>query len=790
MPPIPLPQGPARLTADFDAPTGPLVHGATGSLYGVSEDGVPADELLDAIDLTSLAAKPDGGAQHPGGDASEAVAVMRRNERVHKGQGLVFVYLQDLFAEWPYEDAGIDVYHERLCAVVPPMLTQANTGRLVWVPFNEPDWIWYSLKENDQAKFDRFLADWITTVQLLRSLAPGVPIAGPNEAYYHPEFLPHFLRRARDTGTLPEWTTWHELSPRSLAEFRGHYAAYRGLERRLGIAPRRVNIDEYGNNRDLSVPGQLVQWTAMFEETKVHADMAFWTAAGGYSGAAPQPCVPNGAWWFLKAYSGMTGETVRVTPPHPNTVDTLQGVASFDPDRGSAQILAGGTDAPFTIVAEGLDPAYWGERATATVYRIDWTGYEGAAGPPVALDQVTSAPGELEVHVPEPDRMAAYWVRIVPGQAAPVEPPPWRGRWEAEHAKVSSGQVNRLGCAEDGNGFAASGAHDVSGLHLNDSAVSFSVDVPADGDYDLAIFYSHMYGRGAEATEPQPAEQVLSVNGAERIVAYPTTMNWQHRSIEVAAVTLRAGGNAIELSKSGAIGTARGEVALDKIELHERRPERHVYEGAFARRDGDGLVFDLYAGDAGYRRIDGAARAVLAGPQNQWVPVDLARPVFLHQGINRLLADQETERLTVTAAAGPDVVEVRAQDVVRAGGSLLVVNDFAVGGHVVGWNGKGATASIEVETGAGPHALLIGYANDERSGGHEYNVDIVSRYCEIAVNGASIGRFPMRGTWTWNDFWTYPVIVELREGRNTIAFGNPDGPTAEFERFRIAPLNP
>jgi hypothetical protein len=766
------------------------MHGATGSLYGVSEDGVPADELLDAIDLTSLAVKPDGGAQHPNGDASEAVAVLRRNERVHKGHGLAFVYLQDLFAKWPYEDVGIDVYHERLCAVVPPMLTEANAGRLVWVPFNEPDWIWYSLKENDPAKFDRFLADWITTVQLLRGLAPGVPIAGPNEAYYHPEFLPHFLRRARDTGTLPEWTAWHELSPSSLAEFRCHYSSYRGLERRLGIAPRRVNIDEYGNNRDLSVPGQLVQWAAMFEDAKVHADMAYWTAAGGYSGAAPQPCVPNGAWWFLKAYSGMTGETVRVTPPRPNTVDSLQGMASLDAERRSAQILAGGTEAPFTVRAEGLDRAFWGERVTATVYRIDWTGYEGAAGPPVAVGQVTSAPEDLEFHVAEPDRMAAYWVRIVPGEAAPVPAPPWRGRWEAEQAKITSGQVMRLGSTEHGNGFAASGEHDVSGLHLNDSAVSFQVEVPAAGDYDLAIFYSHMYGRGAEATEPQPAQQVLTVNGAERFVEYPTTMNWQHRSIRVAAVSLREGANAIELSKSGAIGTARGEVALDKIELREHRSEHHVYEGAFARPDGEGLVFDLYADRAGYRRIEGASDAVLAGPQNQWVPVDLARPVFLHRGINRLRTGPEADRLAVTATAGPPVTEVRAQGAVRAGGSCLVVNDFAVGGHVIGWNGRNATATVVVESGAGPHALLIGYANDERTEGHEYNVDIVSRYCDISVNGAVIGRFPMRGTWTWNDFWTYPVLVDLREGENTIMFANPDGPTAEFERFRIAPLNP
>ncbi|THV24293.1 cellulosome protein [Glycomyces paridis] len=773
--------GPARIGVDFSAPAGPILHGAAGSLYGVSEDGVPGDELLDALDITTLAVKPDGGAQHPGGDASAAVAALRRN-----GSGLAFVYLQDLFAAWPYEDVGIDVYHERLFAVVPPMLTEANAGRLVLVPFNEPDCIWYALGENDPAAFDRFLADWITTVQLLRALAPGVPLAGPNESRYHPEFLPHFLRRARDTATLPEWMAWHELAPDALAGHRGHHRDYRALERSLGIDPLPVNIDEYGGNRDLSVPGRLVQWAAAFEETGVHADMAYWTAAGSYSGAAPQPNVPGGAWWFLKAYSGMTGATVRVHAPAPDGDDALQGLATLD--GTDAQILVGGTGADFTIAAAGLDPAVWGETATAVLHRIDWSGYEGAAGPPIPIAQVTGHPSLLEIPVESPDPMAAYWVAIAPGRAAPIAPPPWKGRWEAEGAHITSGTVNRQGRTADGNGFAASGEYDVGELNTNDSAVEFTVVVPRSGDYDLAIFYAHMYGRGHEPIEPQPAEQVLTVNGAERFVRYPTTMNWQHRSIATEPVRLDAGANTLRLSKSGAIGTASGEATLDKIELTERRPDRTVYEGAQARRGG--TVFDLYAREDGYHRIDGAASGVLAGPQNQHVPVDLARPVFLHRGVNRLRCREGVERLTVTPAEGPAPIQVLAHEAVRSGGSCLVVNDFAVGGHVIGWNGRGASATLTVPAQAGPHALLVHYANGERGRAHEYNIDLVTLHCDLTVNGAKAGRHPMRGTWTWNDFWSYPVIVDLRDGANTIVLDNPDAPTADFERFRIAPLNP
>ena len=53
----------------------------------------------------------------------------------------------------------------------------------------------------------------------------------------------------------------------------------------------------------------------------------------------------------------MTGQTVRVTPPHQNTVDTLQGLASFDAERVSAQILAGGTVEDFTVTPKDSTPS-------------------------------------------------------------------------------------------------------------------------------------------------------------------------------------------------------------------------------------------------------------------------------------------------------------------------------------------------------------------------------------------------------------------------------------------------
>ncbi|GAB4004952.1 hypothetical protein GCM10029992_51400 [Glycomyces albus] len=473
--------------------------------------------------------------------------------------------------------------------------------------------------------------------------------------------------------------------------------------------------------------------------------------------------------------------------------DTLQGVATIDSQRGNAQILAGGTAESFTIDANGLTAGFWGDQVTATVHRIDWSGYEGASGPPVAIDQVTGSPSNLEITIENPNRMAAYWVTIVPGGGnVTPEPEQWEGSWEAESAQITSGTVYRQGHSGDANGFAASNERDVGALTQSDSAVQFTVDVPDAGAYDLDIYYAHMYGRENDSITPQPTQQVLSVNGSgQRFVDYPTTMNWQHRGIVTEQIQLNAGSNTIRLAKSGSIGTANGEATLDKITLGLAGADVTVYDGAFARPDGSDLIFDVYAPADGYYDIEGAASAVLMGPQNQNVTVDLESSVFLHQGINRLRTGGSVATLTVTGdgdTAG--VIDIAADQATLTGGARLENNAFATGGQVIGWVGNGGTASIDVNApSAGAYMLLVHYANDERDGDHSYNIDIVSRDARFSVNGVVAHTLPMRGTWTWNDFWSFPVIVDLEAGSNTITIDNPDDYTANFEHFEVAPVN-
>lgn len=787
---------------------------------------MPGDNLIDPLTIPTMAGKPTHGTQHPNGDAEAVLTTLARH-----GDGDAYINLQDWFPDWPYAQLTVEEYLAEIDRIVPLMESSEHADRLVYVPFNEPNWIWYNRGADYEGTVERFLHDWDAVYTHLRAIAPDTPIAGPNESHYDARFMRDFMAHVSEAGTVPDVVTWHELSPDSLRYYEDHYDDYRALEAEFGVDPRPININEYGNNRDFGVPGQMVQWAAMFEDTGAYADMAYWTAAGGFSGNAPQTNVPNGGWWFLKTYSQMTGRTALVTPPQDDQVDTLQGIATFDEGREQAQILLGGGEGAATVDIAGLD---LGRKVTATVHEIAWTANEGASGPPQVVDRVALRPsrGEAAIELEGLDRMSAYWITLTPGtgDADPVEVP-WSGTWEAEDARITAGAVYDEGGTANANGFPASGGRSVGSLNRADSRVEFDVDVPEAGVYDLTVTYGNTYGRDL----PQggsPTEQFLTVNGGDAVtVTYPSTMQWAARGQVAVQVELEAGANTLAFAKTDAeAGTAYGEAGLDKIDLGLSAVDTHTYPAVLARAEGDvdyrygrnegvkvrgeeRVVFDVYAPADGYYEVaadaDGRGELTVLGPHGEDAAFDLddEQTLALHQGVNRIALSAAgrggltVHDLTVTGDGGDEgFTRIAASEADLSGTARLTDNTWASDGHVItgvgGGEGDTATLTVEADT-AGPHLLLVHYANDERTGGHAYNTNIISRYAEFTVNGEPVRTVPMRGTWSWNDFWSYPLIVELEAGVNTVEIGNPglhtdigdrEGRAADFDHFAIAPL--
>ncbi|MEU1552453.1 CBM35 domain-containing protein [Streptomyces scabiei] len=810
-----------QLTVDLGRTTGDVLHGANGTLYGLSDDGVPGDELVAPLHLTTVVQKAPGGAQHPNGDALTVKEGYDRN-----GGGEVHIYMQDIYAQWPYENLGLGDYLAKVDTMVRKVAARPDRDDFVWVPFNEPDGIWYQgLGSSDGATYARalsaFKSDWTTVYRKIRSIIPDARIAGPNETGYHSRLMNDFYPWAKADEVLPDITTWHELGPGSLRDFESHLADYRAVEKRAGISERPVSINEYGNRRDQSVPGQMVQWMSMFERNKVYADQAYWNIAGNLNDNAAQTNIPNGTWWLLRWYAGLTGETVAVDPPQPNTVDTVQGMASLDRRRRQAQVLLGGTSGSVDTVLRDI-PARLGKQVNITVERIGWSGYEGGTAPSVVSRTTRTVPKDRTVTVPLTglDAMSAYRVTVNPAGSGEPTPAslPWSASYEAENAAITSGTVYSQGSVSNPYGFATSGTKDVGSLNRSDSKVAFTVDVPQTGTYDLDVFYGNQSGG--------PATHTLTVDGGSpTTLAYGSTLNWTYRATARTPVSLTAGRHTLTLSK----GT--NEVTLDKIDLTASRTPDSVHPAAYADISGspsydysvsgisgagaveldhrDTAAFDVYAPADGYYTVhadysatgeatlglDGATAAVLPATEGALTGTPLR--LYLSAGNNRITAAVpgkgrlSLRDLRVTGTAGTSGVRTyEAEDATTAGSASVSGNSWASGNEYVGHVGLGAgnTLTFKVDApSAGRYVMNVRYANNEVAGSGNYNTNVVSRAADITVGDTST-RVMFRNSYSWSNFWDLPVPVTLKAGVNTVTFGNSTAYAPDIDKVTVAPL--
>ncbi|MFI6274780.1 CBM35 domain-containing protein [Streptomyces sp. NPDC050988] len=802
---------PQRVTVDLAASEGPVMHGANGTLYGLSDDGVPSDAALAPLKITSVSQKPEGGAQHPNGDALTVSKSFFRN-----GGGEVLVMMQDIYAKWPYEDLGIDDYLPKVDKIVSEVSADPNSDRFVYIPFNEPDQIWYNLGTSNQAQYeinrDRFFKDWKTVYQRIRAIDPDARIAGPNESGYHTRLLTDFLTFAKRENVLPQIMTWHELDSSSLRNFQGNYDSYRAIEKNLGIAPLKINIDEYANRRDLSVPGQLAQWVSMFERNKVYANQAYWDAAGNLDGNVVRSNIPNGGWWFFRWYAGLTGNTVKVTPPQANTIDTLQGLASYDKKRRQAQVLLGGSAGDSDVVVQNVSRSVFGRTVTATVAESAWSGYEGQHAAPRVLTRTkveVADDGSVTVPLRGMHKMSAYRIALTPGGSGTPSTAsvPWSASYEAEDAAITGGQVYTQGTVSNANGYAASGTKDVGSLNTASSKVDFTVDVPAAGTYDLAILYGNQSGT--------PATQKLSIDGGDpATVSYPSTENWTYRAKKDVGVELPAGRHVLTLAKGDA------EVTLDRIDLTARtgaapsasyeatladisgKPSYDysssagVGTGALVLRSGDKAVFDAYAPRDGYytvvSRANAAVKLELHGEKVTAAPGRALR-LYLVAGNNRIAMTAKGASVRSLDVSGTGstsgTLSYEGASATLAGGAKLVDSAHASAGSYVGWLGNSASSTAEFTVDApksGRHMLVVHYAhNDRRDNGHAYNTDIMSRTADITVGSAAPRKVTFKNTWSWDDYWTVGVPVDLKKGSNKVTFGNASAWAPNIDRIEL-----
>jgi hypothetical protein len=836
-----------KLTVDLGTDTGPFHGGASGTLYGLYGDGVPSRAVVEGMYVRTVTTKAQDGIQHPGGDALEILPSF-----VAAGGRDVYVYLPDFYRGFPYEWPGATGeerfagHREVIRRQVEHVLTLGELkSHVVYVPFNEPEGNMFG---EGEWSYDRvswrtdpraYFAAWQEAYHLIKGLHPEARIAGPNTCVLYPE-VKDFLEFAKEHDVLPDVVTWHELS--SPAEVRTNVARYREWERELGIGPLPVNLNEYAHNYHVSVPGQMIQWISAIEESKVDADIAYWNIAGNLNDSAVEANKGNGQWWLFNAYGRMTGNTVRVTAPHPNTQYTLQGVATLDVDKRQSRLLCGGASGAAHVVFENVDAEVFGTTAHVRVEEIPWTGQVGACAQPSRLrdGELPVVDGRVVLALTDLDEMSAYQVILSPGGNGSVSLPPsvrWRRTYEAEDATYTGSGYSKNGpegSPSDVDRFATSGGYHVGGLRTgSDGVLAFDVEVPQDGTYGISVF-ANSHNEADLVREQGPTNVFLRVDGERpRELRLPLGYKWAVWGHTDTEAELTAGRHRITLAAQDPdLGATKGDAVVDKLDLSLRDTEApELYDAEYADLRAGARVSHVHRGASGpgvavlprggtatfwvHTADDGEATVTVdrLGPGQGVVTVngedggrveDGPLALFLTGGINKITVTGGSDllivdRLRVAPSRGLlPTTAYAAEDGTLTGTAKVTGFPYATGGKAVDGIGAGPGNALTLTVTAeqpGRHALTIRYSNGEQAPATHYNPDPVCRHADITINAAAPHRVLFPTTFHFNDFRTLTVPVTLDEGGNTVTFTaqellNFDGRTknAHGQRSAYAPV--
>ena len=833
---------PDEFSIDVGDRTGAFMGGASGTLYGLYGPGLPSNNLIDGIQLRTVSTKAQDGPQHPGADALEVVKPL-----ADSSNGDVYIYMTDINRGFPYEVPGangaekeawfLDSIGKQVDQVL--QLPEEYRKRIVFVPFNEPEGNMYG---NGGQSFwgqswldnpDRFFSAWDRAYRLITSKIPDARIGGPNTSVLFDQDY-GFLQHAIANDTVPQAFTWHELS--NPATIRDSVAKYRGWEDELFAGTKwagqhlPINVNEYAFNYHTSVPAQMIQWISAIEDSKIDADIAYWNIDGNLSDSAVQSNRGNGQWWLLNAYGNMTGDTVTVHPPRPGQSYTLQGVATVDDADKKVHALLGGSSGDQNVYFDRL-PDYLSQTAHVQVRDIRWTGQIGDSGEPqtVAEFDAPVTNGSLglrfgEGGLPPLGTDSAYEIIVTPGQNAssPAQSPvSWRGVYEAENARFEGAtpEINGPeGTPGNVGGFYTSGTKDVGGIRAGSNLrMTFDVDVPAAGSYDLSVLAS-AYNKDALNLAQGPVNMFVTVDGGAEQEIYAELgykwVVWNHADTKV---DLKAGKNSITIAAKSLDGTRQtvGTAIIDKIDLTQPNPaytpiyeaENAVLHGASAAYDragvsgsgyvplsnGQSATFWVYNADDSEKALEvktlggGTATLRVNGVDLGTVSDAATVPAFLVGGVNKVevvgqsgtialdrVAVRGSEKAlasqTIEAEAGTLAGSAKAQDLSLASGGKAVVGIGGAPG-----NGNTLTQKVTVDQ-AGTYAMTLRYSNEEQSPSSHYNPDPVARRADISVNGGPVQKVLFPQSYNANQFWELTVEVQLQAGENSIRFASEEQP--------------
>ncbi len=369
----------STVVVEANQPFRDVTHVATGSLYGIADDGVPSDDLIAAIKPNTFVQMPPHGTQQPTGDFLDVWETAARHDA-----GVV-VRIIDFYPGWPYRfswetTSDRKAWEDVVRDVVSDVEESGATNVVAWAPFNEPDITW--LEENGD-----FHEAWEFTYNLLRELlGPDAVIQGPSFSD-NISGMRAFLEFAVETDTVPDVLEWHELIRSS--KIKGDVESINGMLDELGIDRLPIDIAEYAHPTEVGIPGALVGYVAKFERYGIdRAELAFWNQSGTLGDLLThRGGDPNGAYWLYTWYADMSGQMVTTTPPSNETL--LDAAAAVTDEQDEVRIITGGGNGATSVVVNGLDDLAFGDEVDVTLEVSPSYGRTVATPAPITISTTT-----------------------------------------------------------------------------------------------------------------------------------------------------------------------------------------------------------------------------------------------------------------------------------------------------------------------------------------------------------------------------------------------------------------
>ena len=814
----------STLSFDMSAKTGAVMKGASGYLYGIAENGVPSAEMVESVDIKSVAQKVPGGLQHPIGDMDNAAKMLTQAD-------YQVVYLQDVYDTWYYLHDSImqqradgtydwqqlldENYLPKVKTMTEALMQKPYADKIVYCLYNECDnGIWFGETQqdtnpdnaygvwcdfNDVGK-SNFNAAWLQTYALVKSVNPDAIIGGPGFFNYDVTKLENFLTFCQANDCVPDVMIYHELDESTVYFFDEHIREYRALEQRLGIDALPIVITEYGMMSENGYPGVMVQIITQFETNKVYGDNAYWRLADNLNDTCADNNSPNAEWWLMRWYTDMKGETVKATNKdilssnfknyfkyHLDELsfNGFMGIASTDGEE--IDVVCGGGERKSRVQLQHLDgTALYGKEVTVTVEETVYKGLYGIVNQPVVVNSFSQKLGKsLNISLGKLDRANAYHIVIKEKtDAVPVSAPKAQ-RYEFENGTLL-GKAYTYDSYAPASGGNAQGHDLVGGMENEGDGVEVSIDIPQDGEYQLDFIYGNSNdGAYDENGRQNPNDRVntevaLCFDGetAPEHAFLPNTIRSEYTSCYTAYHHFSKGTHTVSVSH------VNGTYVLDSLLVapYDASAVNVAVLPDEDRTTGSNQSFLAVASQDGYYALSTDAKTAMI----DGAAITEFNNVFLKKGLNYIdLPATEPLSLTVTKTAEP-MTAFGAEDAVLSDGAVLQMLDGEV--YIDGISAQSGSAAFTVRGigTAGKYRLTITYANNDEGGVHDYNVDLIERYVTVSVNGSKAGNLYCRNTYSWQTKNTVTCTVELQEGTNVITLTN-NGTERFDNRITYAP---